>query len=50
MDTIKTIESQQTFEKSVYLDFMSKRFGITQKGITDLSSAIVQKYLCDWQQ
>jgi hypothetical protein len=49
MDTIKTIESQQTFAKSVYLDFMSKRFGITQKGITDLSSAIVQKYLCDWQ-
>lgn len=49
MDTIKVIESQQSFAKSVYLDFMSKRFGITQTSITDLQSSISQKYLCDWQ-
>jgi len=49
MDTIKIIEAQQSFAKNIYLDFMSKRFGITPCCIKDAESATIKKYLCDWQ-
>tara|TARA_Y100001937_G_scaffold119575_1_gene175530 strand:- start:85 stop:1185 length:1101 start_codon:yes stop_codon:yes gene_type:complete len=48
-DTIKIIESQQVFAKNVYLDFMSKRFGITPCCITDSISSNIKKQLCDWK-
>ena len=47
-DTIKIIESQQVFAKNVYLDFMSKRFGITPCCISDPIGASIKKQLCDW--
>ncbi len=49
MDTIKIIEAQQSFAKNTYLDFMSKRFGITPCCIKDAESAMIKKYLCDWE-
>ena len=48
-DTIKIIESQQVFAKNVYLDFMSKRFGITPCCITDPIGSNIKKQLCDWK-
>ena len=47
-DAIKIIESQQIFAKNVYLDFMSRRFGITPCCIKDPISAKIKKELCDW--
>ncbi|BCV01359.1 MAG: hypothetical protein CM15mV42_0350 [uncultured marine virus] len=49
IDTLKIIETQQTFAKNLYLDFMSKRFGITPCCIKDPESIMIKKYLCDWQ-
>lgn len=49
IDTIKIIESQQVFAKNVYLDFMSKRFGITPCCITDPIGSNIKKQLCDWK-
>lgn len=48
IDTIKIIESQQTFAKNVYLDFLSKRFGITPCCISDPIGTTIKKQLCDW--
>lgn len=48
-DTIKIIESQQVFAKNIYLDFMSKRFGITPCCITDPIGSNIKKQLCDWK-
>ena len=49
-DTIKIIESQQVFAKNMYLDFMSKRFGITPCCISDLPGSKIKKQLCDWNE
>jgi len=48
-DTIKIIESQQVFAKNVYLDFMSKRFGITPCCISDPIGASIKKQISDWE-
>ncbi len=49
MDTVKIIDTQQKFANSVYLDFMSKRFGITPCCSKDVESSHIKKQLCDWQ-
>lgn len=49
-DAVKIIESQQVFAKNIYLDFMSKRFGITPCCITDLEGSKIKKQLCDWNE
>lgn len=49
MDTIKVIDTQQKFANSVYLDFMSKRFGITPCCSGDVDESLIKKQLCDWQ-
>ena len=48
-DAIKIIECQQVFAKNIYLDFMSKRFGITPCCITDPIGSNIKKQLCDWK-
>jgi hypothetical protein len=50
MDTLKIIDTQQKFANRVYLDFMSKRFGITPCCLKDSQSIIIKKQICDWQE
>ena len=50
MDTLKIIDTQQKFANRVYLDFTSKRFGITPCCLKDSQSIIIKKQICDWQE
>jgi len=49
MDEIKIVEAQRKFANTVYQEFISHRFGITPCCYTDVESAKIKKYLCDWQ-
>ena len=50
MNTItrKTIETETTFAKSVYKNFIAMRFGMEPCCILDMESATIKKELCDW--
>jgi len=45
---VEVIEKHQKFAEQAYKNFMSKRYGISSCGLTNLESTIIKKEICDW--
>jgi hypothetical protein len=50
MDDVSILNTEKKFAGALFKSFRSKRFGITTCCGLDVSTAIISKSLCDWEQ